>query len=284
MLEGEQCYSLLREGTTLWVGMVGSLVRIDTRGIERYSLPLASATAARHASRQRHAHGLWIGTTAGLMKFGDGRIVAGRHFGAELDRDGIESLYRDSDSQLVDRHGVHAVPRCGPTRNSNVSARTISRAIRGCSAIYEDRERNLWLGSQTESLFRLWNGWARRFSQRDGLSDPFVWSVARDPRRKNRSRHEFECRCARRVRIARIDRRKITAESGRVRIVFRRERSAMWIGTRSGIAIYADQKLERPAALRSLDAYQINAIVQNGRRFLDRQHRRSVSLQQWRRR
>jgi diguanylate cyclase (GGDEF)-like protein len=260
MLEGEQCYSLLREGTTLWVGMVGALVRIDAHGIERYSLPLASATA-RITHLVGDAHGLWVGTTSGLMKFGEGRITAAG-LSAELDRDGVESLYRDSDSNLW-IGTASTLFRLRPDANvERIGADDFTRDS-WVLAIYEDRERNLWLGSQTESLFRLWNGWARRFSQRDGLSDPFVWSVARDPHGKiivgtnsnvvsldSSGTHEL---------IA----GKALPNPAAYELYFD-EKGRLWIGTRSGVAIYADQKLLRPAGLRPLDAYQINAIVQNG--------------------
>ena len=260
MLEGEQCYSLLREGTTLWVGMVGALVRIDTHGIERYSLPLASATA-RVTHLVGDAHGLWVGTTAGLMKFVDGRIAAAG-MGAELDRDGVESLYRDSDSNLW-IGTASTLFRLRPNATvERIGADDFTRDS-WVLAIYEDRERNLWLGSQTESLFRLWNGWARRFSQRDGLSDPFVWSVTRDPHGKiivgtNSNVVSLDSSGSHELIAG-----KALPNPAAYELYFD-EKGRLWIGTRSGIAIYADQKLQRPAGLRPLDAYQINAVVQNG--------------------
>lgn len=260
MLEGEQCYSLLREGTTLWVGMVGSLVRIDTRGIERYSLPLASATA-RVTHLVSDIHGLWLGTTTGLMKFADGRITPAG-LGAELDRDGIESLYHDSDSNLWIGTASTLFRVRPDAKLERIGADDFMRDSWVLS-IYEDRERNLWMGSQTESLFRLWNGWARRLSQRDGLSDPFVWSVARDPHGKivlgtNSNVVALDASGSHELIAG-----KALPNPAAYELYFD-EKGRLWIGTRSGIAIYADQKLQRPAALRSLDAYQINAVVQNG--------------------
>lgn len=263
MLEGEQCYSLLREGTTLWVGLVGTLVRIDPHGIERYSLPLASATA-RITHLVGDGQALWVGTTAGLMKFADGRIAAAG-LGADLDRGGIESLYRDSDSNLWIGTASTLFRLRPDARLERIGADDFTRDS-WILSIYEDRERNLWLGSQTESLFRLWNGWARRFSQRDGLSDPFVWSVARDPHGKmvigtNSNVVMLDASGSHELIAG-----KALPNPAAYELYFD-DKGRLWVGTRSGIAIWSDQKLERPAALRQLDAYQINAIVQSGDDF-----------------
>ena len=37
--------------------------------------------------------------------------------------------------------------------------------------MFEDREGNLWLGSQWEGITRVWNGWTRRYSRFEGLDD-----------------------------------------------------------------------------------------------------------------
>jgi diguanylate cyclase (GGDEF)-like protein len=260
LLEGEACFSLLRQGSTQWVGVAGALVRIDAQGIERFTLP-SGANAARVTHIAADPRGLWLGTSAGLMKFSDGHVIAA-NYGDELDTRGIESLFRDSDGNLW----IGTAPtlfRLRPDdRLERIGVDDFTRDS-WVLAVYEDRERNLWIGSQTESLFRLWNGWARRVSQRDGLSDPFVWSIARD-------QHG-------RVLIGTNSNVSVVDAGGVRELVagkslpnpaaydlFVDDRNRIWIGTRGGIAIYADQKVERPAALKPLDAYQINAVAQNG--------------------
>ena len=163
----------------------------------------------------------------------------------------------------MDRHRADAVPVAAGRSPANASASTTSRAIRGCSAIYEDRERNLWIGSQTESLFRLWNGWARRVSQRDGLTDPFVWSIARDQHGRMLIGTNSNVSFVDASGVHELVAGKSLPNPAAYEL-FVDDRNRIWIGTRGGVAIYADQKVERPAALKPLDAYQINAIVQNG--------------------
>ena len=258
MLEGEPCYSLLRQNDALWVGAIGALIRIRPHDITRYPLPAPLANA-RIAHVVADADSLWLGTSAGLYSFHDGKI---EHAGLdpELDRLGVESLYRDHDGNLW----LGTAPtlfRIRPDRSiERIGADAFVRDS-WVLAIYEDRERNLWLGSQTESLFRLWNGWARRISQRDGLADPFVWSIVRDP-------HD-------RIVLGTNSNVVVLGEHGAEELVsgkqlpnpsaydmFYDHRGRLWIGTRSGVAIYTNGKVERPPALAVLDPYQINAIAQ----------------------
>ncbi len=260
LLEGEASFSLLRQGTTQWIGVTGALVRIDAQGIERFPLP-PGTNPARITHIAADARGLWLGTSAGLMKFTDGRVIAA-NYGGELDTRGIESLYRDSDGNLW----IGTAPTLFRLRPDSVLERIGADDFTRDSwvlAVYEDRERNLWIGSQTESLFRLWNGWARRVSQRDGLTDPFVWSIARDQHGRiligtNSNVSVLDGGGVRELVAGKSLPNPAAYE------LFVDDRDRVWIGTRGGIAIYSDQKIERPTALKPLDAYQIDALAQNG--------------------
>lgn len=258
MLEGEPCYSLLRHGQALWVGTVGTLVRIRPHDITRYALPAALANA-RISHLDIDAGGLWLGTSAGLYRWSDDKIERAG-LDPELDHLGVESLYRDRDGSLW----IGTAPtlfRLRPDRSiERIGADAFVRDS-WVLAIYEDRERNLWLGSQTESLFRLWNGWARRISQRDGLADPFVWSIVRDPHGRivlgtNSNVVAIGVHGAEEL----VSGKQLPNPSAYD--LFYDRGGRLWIGTRSGIAIYTNGKVERPHALTALDPYQINAIAQ----------------------
>ncbi|MDR3385518.1 MAG: diguanylate cyclase [Rudaea sp.] len=260
MLEGEPCYSLLRQDDVLWIGAVGTLIRIRPHDVTRYPLP-ASLVNARVSHLVADSDGLWLGTSAGLYRWNSGRIAAGG-VDADVDRLGIESLYRDSAGNLW----IGTAPMLFRLRPDHSIERIGADAFVRDSwvlSIYEDRERNLWLGSQTESLFRLWNGWARRISERDGLSDPFVWSIVRDPQNRivlgtnsdivTLGAHGVE-ELVSGKQLPNPSAYDLYYDSG----------GRLWIGTRGGIAIYANGKVERPPALTALDSYQINAIAQVG--------------------
>ncbi len=260
MLESQPCYSLLRQNEVLWVGAVGALIRIRPHDVTRFALPAAMANV-RVAHLVADADGIWLGTSAGLYRWSGGKIERAG-VDADVDRLGIESLYRDSDANLW----IGTAPTLFRLRPDHSIERIGADAFVRDSwvlAIYEDREHNLWLGSQTESLFRLWNGWARRISERDGLSDPFVWSIVRDPHGQ--------------IVLGTNSNIVLLGEQGAQELVsgkqlpnpsaydlFYDSSARLWIGTRSGIAIYADGKIERPQALLALDPYQINTIAQTG--------------------
>lgn len=260
LLDGERTCSVLQDGATLWVGQVGQLTRVGASGPTRISLP-AHAKHACITHMTRTAEGLWLGTTAGLFRFRDGHAEPSG-LDAALDRLSTESLFRDSDDNLW----IGTAPSLFRLRPDGRLERIGEDDFVRDSwilATFEDREGNLWLGSQTEGLFRLWDGWVQRVSRRDGLADPFVWSVAGDPQG--------------RIVLGTNSNVAVWTPAGTSELIpgsqlpnpsaydlFYDSGGRLWVGTRGGLAIYADGKVTRPPALTSLDAYQINVVVEDG--------------------
>ena len=262
LLEGESCYSLLRSGDTLWIGGMGVLTRVRPHQTTRFALPPALANA-RVAHLIADGDGLWVGTSAGLYRFKPSAEKLERGgLDPDLDRAGIESLFRDSDGNLW----IGTAPllyRLRPDRRlEKIGADDFARDS-WVLAVYEDRERNLWIGSQTESLFRLWNGWAWRISQRDGLADPFVWSVVRDPHGRTVLGTNSNIVALDSAGVTQLVAGKQLPNPSAYDLFYDRN-ARLWIGTRAGVAIYTNGKVEKPAALAPLDAYQINAFDQVG--------------------
>lgn len=261
LLDGEPCYALLRDAATLWVGGTGVLVEV-TNPSEPIRHPLtepAGEVKVQHLVADQG--GLWLGTSAGLRRYENGRT---RPSGLDptLDTSGIESLYRDSDGNLWigTARFLHRLRPDGTLER--IGAEDLVRNSWVVS-VYEDRERNLWLGSQTEGLFRLWNGWVRRLTQRDGLHDPFVWSVLRD-------RHG-RILLGTNSDVVRIEDGGVhelvpghLLPNPAVYELYADDDDRLWIGTRAGLAVFADGRIERPPPLRALDPYQINVMVQTG--------------------
>jgi len=254
------CYSLLRRGGSLWVGGTGELIRVDAHDITHYRLPGASA-AARVTHIVAADEDLWIGTSAGLFRYRAGQIERAG-LDPDLDRLGVESLYRDGDGNLW----IGTAPmlfRLRPDRHLERIAPEDFVRDSWVLAIYEDRERNLWLGSQTESLFRLWNGWARRISQRDGLADPFVWSIVRAPDGRIVLGTNSDVVAMGPDGGTELVSGKSLPNPSAYDLYYDRG-GRLWIGTRAGLAVYTNGKVERPPALAPLDAYQIDAIAESG--------------------
>ncbi len=263
LLEGERSCSLLRDGGDLWVGQTGQLSRIADGGVTRYNLPVQARNACiSRLSRTRS--GLWLGTTSGLFRLRDGQIEPGG-LDAQLDRQTTESLFRDASDNLWigTAATLYRLRPDGELERIGEDDFVRDSWILGA---FEDREGNLWLGSQTEGLFRLWDGWVQRVSRRDGLADAFVWSVVKDPHGHivlgtNSNVATWSTAGAQ----EKIDGSQLPNPSAYNLFYDSSER--LWVGTRAGVAILAEGKISRPAALVGLDPYQINTVVQDGGDF-----------------
>ncbi len=171
--------SLLSRQDGLWVSSTGVVQRIAANGAT-VSLPLPTDASSAAVSRLTDAQGrLWAGTSQGLFALmGDGwhRVQANPAF----DHSPVTALLPDHDANLwvgsnagLARFRNGALTEFIPDSNPRAFAQVISAM--------EDREGNLWLGSQLNGLARLWNGWTRRYSVGEGLNDRIVWSLSPDP-------------------------------------------------------------------------------------------------------
>ena len=71
----------------------------------------------------------------------------------------MEELYQDSDGNLW----VGLPDYLLRVRDGGIVEQYAEREQdAGASAVFEDREHNLWLGSSWNGATRLWNGWTRR--------------------------------------------------------------------------------------------------------------------------
>jgi ligand-binding sensor domain-containing protein len=169
--------SLLADGPNLWVGTTGATVRV--RNGQQVSLPLPSPAAGAAVNRLVATQGrLWAGTSQGLYTFSGGwaPVVTG----TALDQALVTAMLPDRDHNLW----VAASTGLARFRDGTLSEFVPDRqpgAFRQVISMLEDREGNLWLGSQLLGLARVWNGWTRRYSVGEGLNDPIVWSLSPDP-------------------------------------------------------------------------------------------------------
>ncbi|WP_165371634.1 ligand-binding sensor domain-containing diguanylate cyclase [Pseudolysobacter antarcticus] len=259
-LPGVPTYSVLRSADTLWIGLTGAVAQRDAGHLNMLPLP-AEASSARVTHLANSAQGLWVGTNAGLYLLRDGKLQSATN-DADLDRLNIESLHTDHDGNVW----VATVSMLYRVRPNGALEKIDAEQFvpeSWISSIFEDREHNLWLGSTTESLFRLHNGWLKHYGIKDGLLDRFTWSVARDGQGRvaigTNSGVSLHDEHGLHLLIA-----GKTLPNPAAYELFYDSQDRLWIGTRSGIAVYADGKLDTPPALATLAPYQINAIVQTG--------------------
>lgn len=248
--------SLLKSADGIYVGTAGGVVRL--RGADSDTLPLPEAMRVGVVTRLAEAQGkLWAGTSVGLMvRAGDSWQPATTD--PVLQHSPTTMLFQDSDRSLW------AGSNAGMGRlRDGVLVETIAEknpaSVRGVIAAFEDRERNLWFGSQWVGLVRLWNGSTRRLSAAEGLLEPIVWSVARAPDGKTWVGTNDGLSVFSGGRFSQVLRGEQLPHPHAYNLLAEADR--IWIGTRRGLVLYRDGKLETPAIFAPLATAQINGIV-----------------------
>ena len=250
--------SLLKSADGVWVGTLGGVMRISGKKNEMLALP--EHMHAGLVTRLAEAQGkIWAGTSLGLM-VRDGEQWVAASDNPVLQMSPTTMLFQDSDRSLWMASNA-GMARLRDGVLTEVIPEKNPMAIKGVIAAFEDRERNLWLGSQWAGLTRLWNGSTRRLSIAEGLSEPLVWSVSRAPDGRTWvgtndglsvfSGGKFE-QVLRGDQLPHPHAYNLLADADRI-----------WIGTRRGVVIWRNGKLEAPAVLAPMAPAQINGIVRD---------------------
>lgn len=244
--------SLLAQGDALWIGAAGQACRMQANRFDCRPLPAEAAAAS--VDRLAAAQGrLWAGTREGLFRL-DGSWQ--RHEQApSLARAPIEAMLADHDANLW----VATPAALIRVRDGREAERIEGGEV--LQSLYEDREHNLWLGSAAEGVSRLWNGWTRRYSSRDGLANRLLWSVAQGS--------DGSIWAGSNDGLVRFD-------HGRFRTLVRGrelphpavysllpEEDAVWIGTRAGAALWRHGRLQPLPALEAMRGAQVNGILRD---------------------
>lgn len=254
-------FSLLREGNALWVGGLGRVCRF-TGALDQPTVVCMQQDAALHqpvaiTSIASTQGAMWLGTHLGLMRL-DGNRFLPSGLGAELDITSIESLLTDRDGALW----IGTVPALYRRLPGAGLERVDDSDIvhhPWIQALYEDRAGNLWMGTHINGLYRVWNGWVRRVSSRDGVADSLVWSIVHGPHDEIvlGTNSDVEAFDGQRVRSL-IPGSALPNPSAYE--LYYDHRGRLWIGTRAGIAVYDHGSKVTPPALAALDSWQINDI------------------------
>ncbi len=252
-------WGLVVDDAAIWIGREGGVEMIDGRG--SHWLPLPDGDAGLRVTRLERTQGLlWAGTTRGLFFRSGGRWQ--RHAGdpriAELP---IAALHADGDGNFWVAN-EQMLFRIVGGRVTEVVGADNSAAHRGARAIFHDREANLWIGSQWDGIARYWNGWTRRFSRDEGLHEPVVWSLARDPDgRLWIGSHDG-------VSVLEGDRIRAVVPGSALphpnAYTLLAEPGRLWIGTRGGVGVVEQDVLLPPdPAFDRLRSVQVNGMVRD---------------------
>ncbi|MBD8525313.1 ligand-binding sensor domain-containing diguanylate cyclase [Pseudomarimonas arenosa] len=250
-------HSLLAGPDALWIGSVGGVYRRAKSDAELQFLAFpVEANNAKVSSLVNSDERLWAGTSEGLflLEFGQWQ----RYSDDALSQVPIEALLEDTDGNLWVAEIAHLSRIRG--------GRLVERIVREGTALaprslFQDREANLWLGSQWNGVTRLRNGWTRRFSRREGLATPLLWSVAAGEGDRlwvgtDEGLSLFEDGKFRHI----VDGSHLPHPNAYTLLV---EPGVVWIGTRRGLAVWQDEQLLQPERYRPMEALQINGIIRD---------------------
>ena len=251
-------HSLMLHEDELWVGSVGGVYR-QSPGAELEFLPLPKAASSAEVTSLVSASGgeIWAGSSAGLFRWDQDRW---RRYegGAGLGQIPIEAMLEDSDGNLW----VAEMAHLSRLRNGELKERVVqSGTALALRSLFQDREGNLWLGSQWSGLTRLRNGWTRRYSLAAGLATPLLWSLAAGEDGKIWVGSDDGLSLFDRGRFSQIVPGKDLPHPHAYTLLVEDQR--VWIGTRGGLAIWDQGKLEQPARFESMAALQVNGILRD---------------------
>ncbi len=249
--------SVLPSGNDVWIGTTGAVVKLSSGTATRLPLPQAAENA--EVTRLVHAQGrLWAGTSQGLYVLTDGAWTAFAD-DPKLAVWPVGALVEDHDHNLW----VGTNPALWRIRDGHVVETIVGQVpltYKDVRCAFEDREGNLWLGSQIEGLTRIWNGWTRRYSTAQGLNDPVVWSLARA------ADGTIWVGTSNGVSVLDHGHASVVVDGTRLphphAYNLFAEGDTLWIGTRHGLAIrHADGSIETSAVFAPMASAQINGIT-----------------------
>jgi ligand-binding sensor domain-containing protein/signal transduction histidine kinase len=158
---------------TAWAGMRSGLEACSATGCRGVALPGAGGVRALVADRSGR---MWIGTEAGLfVDDGDKDADQVRPFAQSVGR--VDFLFCDRQG-MVWAGTAHGLTRIAPDGTGPADSRSSSDVFLSAA---EDREGDLWLGTESGGLAVLRDRKFSTLTAEDGLTDEYVLSLVQAP-------------------------------------------------------------------------------------------------------
>jgi signal transduction histidine kinase/ligand-binding sensor domain-containing protein/CheY-like chemotaxis protein len=167
--------SLATVGDTLWIGDRGGVHRYADSQLMSFVDTTATPVETARALVPRADGGLWMGTREGLFHYEDAQFE--RLPGTDTLTTALDVLDPpDGPLWIATQDGLYRRPDDRPPQR-------FSEELNGVvvRSLLQDRDRNLWLATDGEGLFRHTPTPFDHFTTDDGLSHDLVWDVTNGP-------------------------------------------------------------------------------------------------------
>jgi diguanylate cyclase (GGDEF)-like protein len=166
-------HSILVTERDIWLGGVGRLIQVnlESKREKQFGLSDPQNRITDLAIQNNH---IWLGTLKGLYVLKNGQLLD--QFERLSNNDPtITRLHSDQENRLwVGTKNM--MYRLSDDKTEHISTQN-PNSVTWPISFFEDREGNFWVGSRTDGLYKFWDGWARKYSDFEGLKHGFVWSV-----------------------------------------------------------------------------------------------------------
>ncbi len=249
--------SLAKQGDSIWVGSLGNLSKLHTI---KKSMQFFSLKDKHNRVNQLIVDGedVWVGTRKGMYLVSDGKLSL-QFAGYDGGDPEVTGMYIDREHTLwvATRETLVRIHDSGKVEHIHKES---PHAFPWAISFFEDKEGNMWIGSRTEGIVKIWNGWGHKVAEYDGLPTNFLWSIT-----ENSGRLWFGSNLG----LASYDGKKfkqhVSAEQLHNSEVYTilAEGERIWLGTLQGVALYQQGKLTYPEFFDDLQYTQINALARD---------------------
>jgi signal transduction histidine kinase/ligand-binding sensor domain-containing protein len=239
----------------LWLGTELGLLRFDGVRAVPWQPPAGEQLPSNHISRLVTARDgtLWIGTMKGLASWKDGKLTQYPEVAGQL----ILSLLQDHDGTvwfgLFNPAGLCAI------QNGRVKCDRAANLDRVVSALYEDREGNLW-ASDINGLWRWAPGPPEHYVVPGGVVE--TNSILEDD---NGALLLATNAGLKQLVDGRIQSYALPGVTGRFRpnLLFRSSDGSLWVGTQQGLLHLHQGRVDEFAAIDGLSADYVGCIFED---------------------
>ncbi len=257
-----QVSSLLTYGDAVYIGGINQLAIYQQGVLKQIPVqwPNERLTINRIAVYQQQ---LYIGTNQGLYLVDENGRLSKNLFGEHSIDTEILKLYVDQRQNFWIATYDELI-RINDKKIFERIKRTQNASVEWVVSAFEDEDGNLWFGSKSNGLTRLRQDSTRNYGMKQGLADPFVWSLMVADDRLFVGHNQGVAEFTQDEQFVSIP-IKGELPNKVVYSMFRDSQQRWWLGTRSGLVrgVKTEAGIEIEEQFPALANTQINGLVED---------------------